>query len=125
MSSKFTPENEFSRSSTNFIISLASCVRMQTEVAFTPARDLNNTAFPSITGMAASAPILPKPSTAEPSDKMATGFLASPCVTRVSTTPQKLSRRAMASISLPKTSEKLGKTQPAERVGIIFSLSNA
>ena len=40
--------------------------------AFTPPNSLKRTAFPSITGIPASAPIFPSPRTAEPSDITAT-----------------------------------------------------
>ena len=39
-----------------------------------PANFLNKTAFPSITGLAAKAPILPKPNTAVPLEITATKF---------------------------------------------------
>ena len=53
-------------------ISSVSWVARQTGQASTPANCLNNTALPSITGMAASGPMLPRPSTAEPSVTTAT-----------------------------------------------------
>ena len=40
----------------------------------TPAKRLNNAAFPSMTGIAASGPMLPKPKTAEPSLIIYDGF---------------------------------------------------
>ena len=56
------------------IISSVSCVSKQIGNAFTPPNSLKRAAFPSITGMAARAPILPRPSTALPSDTTATVF---------------------------------------------------
>ena len=53
------------------MISSVSCVSRQIGTAFTPPNSLNKTAFPSITGMAALAPILPSPSTALPSETTA------------------------------------------------------
>ena len=49
------------------MISSVSCVSKQIGNAFTPPNSLKRAAFPSITGMAASGPILPSPSTALPS----------------------------------------------------------
>jgi len=49
-----------------------SCVSRQTGQASTPANCLNSAALPSITGMAAAAPMLPSPSTADPSVTTAT-----------------------------------------------------
>ena len=55
-------------------ISFAFWVLMQMGNASMPASSLNSRAFPSITGMAASAPTFPKPRTAEPSVTTATQF---------------------------------------------------
>ena len=48
---------------------------MQIGKASTPAKFLNSSALPSMTGMAASGPMSPRPSTAVPSETMATVFL--------------------------------------------------
>ncbi len=47
---------------------------MHTGNASTPAKCLNSSALPSITGIAASGPMSPRPSTAVPSDTIATVF---------------------------------------------------
>ncbi len=75
ISSKFIPENESESKYTIRSISLGTCVLRQRGIALTPPKSLNSTAFPSITGSPASAPIFPKPSTALPSDTIATGFM--------------------------------------------------
>ena len=49
-----------------------SCVSRHTGHASMLAKRLNNSAFPSITGNAASGPMFPRPSTAEPSVTTAT-----------------------------------------------------
>ena len=49
------------------MISSVSWVSRQTGQASTPANCLNSAALPSITGSAAAGPMLPRPSTAEPS----------------------------------------------------------
>ena len=53
-------------------ISSVSWVSRQIGNALTPPNSLKRTAFPSITGIAASGPILPRPSTALPSETTAT-----------------------------------------------------
>ena len=50
----------------------ASGASMQTGKASTPPNCLNSTALPSITGKAASGPMLPRPSTAVPLETTAT-----------------------------------------------------
>src|SRR3954454_6788816 len=54
------------------MISSVSWVSRQTGQASTPANRLNSAALPSMTGIAAAAPRLPSPSTAEPSVTTAT-----------------------------------------------------
>ena len=54
------------------MISSVSCVSRQIGTASTPPNCLNSTALPSITGIAARGPMLPRPSTAEPSVTTAT-----------------------------------------------------
>jgi hypothetical protein len=51
-----------------------SWVSRQTGQASTPANCLNSAALPSITGSAAAGPMLPSPSTADPSVTTATVF---------------------------------------------------
>ena len=53
-------------------ISSVSWVDRQIGKASMPAKRLNSAALPSITGIAASGPMLPSPSTAEPSVTTAT-----------------------------------------------------
>ena len=53
-------------------ISSTSLVSRQIGKASTPANSLNSIALPSMTGMAASGPMSPRPSTAEPSETTAT-----------------------------------------------------
>ena len=53
-------------------ISSASLVSRQIGKASTPANSLNSIALPSMTGIAASGPMSPRPSTAVPSDTTAT-----------------------------------------------------
>ncbi len=48
---------------------------MQIGKASTPAKFLNSSALPSITGIAAAGPMSPRPRTAVPSETMATVFL--------------------------------------------------
>ncbi len=55
-------------------ISSVSWVSRHTGQASTPANRLNSAALPSITGSAAAGPMLPSPSTAEPSVTTATVF---------------------------------------------------
>ena len=54
------------------IISSVSWVSRQMGKALIPPNSLKRTALPSITGMAASGPIFPRPRTALPSDTTAT-----------------------------------------------------
>ena len=54
------------------MISSVSCVSRQIGTALTLPNSLNNTHLPSITGIAAYAPILPRPNTALPSETTAT-----------------------------------------------------
>ena len=54
------------------MISSVSWVSRHTGHASTPANCLNSAALPSITGRAAAGPILPRPSTADPSVTTAT-----------------------------------------------------
>ena len=56
------------------MISSGSLVLTQIGNASTPAKCLNSSALPSMTGMAASGPMSPRPSTAVPSETMATVF---------------------------------------------------
>ncbi len=72
MSSRLIPPNEGASALTVATISSTSCVSRQTGTASTPANCLNSTALPSITGSAARGPMLPRPSTAEPSVTTAT-----------------------------------------------------
>src|SRR5215203_1098153 len=71
------------------ILSL-SWVSRHTGQASTPPKRLNSAALPSITGMAAAGPMLPSPSTAEPSLTTAT---VPPAVT---TTPGHVAGAAVA-----------------------------
>ena len=57
---------------TNATISSTSLVSTQSGKASTPANSLNSIALPSITGIAASGPMSPSPSTAVPSETTAT-----------------------------------------------------
>ncbi len=72
ISSKFIPPKAGAIFTMVLMISSVSCVSRQIGKAFTPPNSLNSTALPSITGMAARGPILPRPSTALPSDITAT-----------------------------------------------------
>ena len=74
MSSRLMPPNAGAMICTVRTISSVSCVSRQTGPASMPANRLNRAAFPSITGMAAYGPTLPRPSTAEPSVTTATLF---------------------------------------------------
>ena len=71
MSSKLMPPKAGAIFTTVLMISSVSWVSRQIGTALTPPNSLKRTAFPSITGMAASGPILPSPSTALPSDTTA------------------------------------------------------
>ena len=53
------------------MISSVSCVSRQIGTALTPPNSLNRTALPSMIGIAARGPILPRPNTALPSDTTA------------------------------------------------------
>ena len=72
ISSKLIPPNAGAILTTVWIISSVSCVSRQIGTALTSPNSLNRTAFPSMTGIAARAPILPRPRTALPSDTTAT-----------------------------------------------------
>ena len=72
ISSKLIPPNVGAICLTNLIISSVSFVSIQIGTALIPANSLNKTALPSITGIAASGPISPSPSTAVPSEITAT-----------------------------------------------------
>ena len=74
MSSRFTPPNDPARRATVFTISSTSCVRTHSGMASTPPKALKRTHLPSITGIPASGPISPRPSTAVPSVTTATVF---------------------------------------------------
>ena len=72
MSSRLIPPKAGAIFTTVLMISSVSCVSRQIGTALTPPNSLKRTAFPSITGIAARAPILPRPSTALPSETTAT-----------------------------------------------------
>ena len=72
MSSRLMPPNVGAAAFTNATISSTSVVSMQSGKASTPANSLNSIALPSITGIAASGPMSPRPSTAVPSETTAT-----------------------------------------------------
>ena len=74
MSSRLIPPKVGVSSWTARTISSGSCVSRQIGKASTPANALKRTLLPSMTGMAARAPRLPKPKTADPSDTTATRF---------------------------------------------------
>ena len=74
ISSRLIPPNAGAMFTTVRMISSVSCVSRQIGNALTPPNSLNRTAFPSMTGIAASAPIFPSPSTALPSETTATVF---------------------------------------------------
>ena len=74
ISSRFTPPKDPAKSATVFTISSTSFERMHKGMASTPPKALNSTHFPSMTGMPASGPISPSPSTAVPSVTTATVF---------------------------------------------------
>ncbi len=74
MSSRFIPPKVGAiafTASINFSGSLASTSMSKTSI---PAKILNNSAFPSITGLEASGPISPRPRTAVPLEITATRF---------------------------------------------------
>ena len=66
------PPNVGATALTVATISSGSFVSRHSGKASTPPNSLNSIALPSITGMAASGPMSPRPSTAEPSDTTAT-----------------------------------------------------
>ena len=72
MSSRLMPPNVGAAALTNATISSTSLVAMQSGNASTPANSLKSIALPSITGIAASGPMSPRPSTAVPSETTAT-----------------------------------------------------
>ena len=72
ISSKLIPPNAGAMFLTVAMISSVSCVSRQIGTALTLPNSLNNTHLPSITGIAAYAPILPRPNTALPSETTAT-----------------------------------------------------
>ena len=74
ISSRLIPPNVGAMALTAAMIASVSCVSNTIGTASTLANRLNKAAFPSITGIAASAPILPNPKTAEPSLTTATVF---------------------------------------------------
>ena len=74
MSSKLMPPNVGAMRCTNSTTSSAVRALMQTGNPSTPPNSLNRSAFPSITGIAPSGPISPRPSTAVPLLTMATVF---------------------------------------------------
>ena len=74
ISSRFTPPKLPEISCTVLTISSTSFDLIQRGNASTPPNALNNTHFPSITGIPASGPISPRPSTAVPSVTTATIF---------------------------------------------------
>ncbi len=72
MSSRLMPPNAGAIASTVRTISSVSVVARQIGKASTPPNSLNSTALPSITGIAASGPMSPRPRTAVPSLTTAT-----------------------------------------------------
>ena len=74
MSSRLMPPNPGAISCTARTISSVSWVSRQIGQASMSANRLNRAALPSITGSAAYGPMLPRPSTAEPSVTTATVF---------------------------------------------------
>ena len=75
ISSKLIPPKVGAIALTIWIISCGSFVFKQIGTASMSANSLNSSAFPSITGKAASGPISPKPKTAVPSVTTATLLL--------------------------------------------------
>ena len=71
MSSRLMPPNVGATPSTIRTISSTSVVFRHSGKASTPASSLNSIALPSITGIAASGPMSPRPSTAVPSETTA------------------------------------------------------
>ena len=74
MSSRFTPPKEPASSATVLTISSTFWLLMHSGMASTPPKALKRTHLPSITGMPASGPMSPSPSTADPSVTTATVF---------------------------------------------------
>ena len=74
MSSRLIPPKAGAILTTVRMISSVSWVSRQIGTAFTPPNSLKRTAFPSMTGMAARAPMFPSPRTALPSETTATVF---------------------------------------------------
>ena len=72
MSSRLMPPKEPASRATVFTISSTSLLRMHRGTASTPPKALNRAHLPSITGMPASGPMSPSPSTAVPSVTTAT-----------------------------------------------------
>ncbi len=72
MSSRLMPPKVGEICSTSLTISSTSVVLMHSGKASTPPSSLNSIALPSITGIAASGPMSPRPSTAVPSETTAT-----------------------------------------------------
>ena len=72
MSSRLMPPKVGSSRSTVSMISSGSVVRMQTGNASTPAKCLNSSALPSMTGIPATAPMSPSPRIAVPLVTIAT-----------------------------------------------------
>ena len=75
MSSRLIPPNVGASRMTVSMISSGLDTSRQIGNASTPANSLNSRALPSITGIAPFGPMSPRPSTAVPSDTMATVFL--------------------------------------------------
>ena len=74
MSSRLMPPNTGASISTALTISSVSWESRQIGQALTLAKRLNSAALPSMTGRAATGPMLPSPSTALPSVTIATEF---------------------------------------------------
>ncbi len=72
MSSRLMPPNVGARRTIVSTISSVSVVARATGMASTPPNCLNRTALPSMTGIDAAGPMLPRPSTAVPSVTIAT-----------------------------------------------------
>src|SRR5512141_786517 len=77
ISSRLIPPKVGSSALTTRMISSGSFVLRQIGQASIPANSLNSIAFPSMTGIAASGPMSPRPSTAVPSETTATASLRS------------------------------------------------
>ena len=72
MSSRLMPPKLGASAATVRTTSSTSVQAMQTGTALMPAKCLNSSALPSMTGMAAAGPMSPRPSTAVPSVTTAT-----------------------------------------------------